>query len=90
MRRLILALACGALIALPALAQQPGGDPNVLDRIDSAVRGFLNRLFGGGESKPGQARTRPDLETKARGGRASRATCGRTGPVNGPGAGGGI
>ena len=59
MRRLILALACGALIALPALAQQPGGEPNVIDRIDGAVRGFLNRMFGGGESKPDQAAPAP-------------------------------
>lgn len=54
MLRLILALDCGALIALPALAQQPGGEPNVIERIDGAVRGFFNRLFGAEENKPGQ------------------------------------
>lgn len=59
MRRLILALACGAFIALPALAQQPGGEPNVIERIDGAVRGFFNRIFGGQESKPAQAAPAP-------------------------------
>jgi hypothetical protein len=64
MRRLIFVLACGALVALPAYSQQPVGEPNVLDRIDSAVRGFFNRLLGGGESKPGQAAPAQTLKPK--------------------------
>ncbi len=59
MRRLILAFACGAFIALPALAQQAGGEPNVIERIDGAVRGFFNRIFGGQENKPVQASPAP-------------------------------
>ena len=55
MRRLILVIACGAFIALPAHAQQPGKDTNVIERIDGAVRDFFNRIFGGQENNPAQA-----------------------------------
>ena len=55
MRRLILALVCGALVALPARAQQPQAEPNPLESIGNAVRGFFNRIFGGGETKPEEA-----------------------------------
>jgi ankyrin repeat protein len=54
MRRLILALMCGALVALPALAQ-PQAEPNPLESIGNAVRGFFNRIFGSEESKPQEA-----------------------------------
>lgn len=59
MRRLIIALACGASIAMPALAQQTGSEPNVIERIDGAVRGFFSRFFSGPESKPVQAAPAP-------------------------------
>ena len=58
MRRLILALVCGALMALPALAQPqdaPQGGENPLESIGNAVRGFFNRIFGGGENKPAES-----------------------------------
>ena len=56
MRRLILALVlvCGAFVALPSLAQTQD-EPNPLESIGNAVRGFFNRIFGGGESKPQEA-----------------------------------
>ena len=60
MRRLILALVCGALVALPSFAQQPQAEPNPLESIGNAVRDFFNRIFGGGESKPAEA---PPVET---------------------------
>jgi ankyrin repeat protein len=44
---------CGALLALPALAQ-PQDEPNPLESIGNAVRDLFNRIFGGGESKPEQ------------------------------------
>lgn len=52
MRGLILAVVCGVLVALPALAQQPQAEPNPLESIGNAVRGFFNRIFGSEESKP--------------------------------------
>lgn len=55
MRKLILALVCGVLIALPAFAQAPQAEPNVLESIGEAVKGFFNRIFGGAESKPEEA-----------------------------------
>jgi hypothetical protein len=55
MRKLILALVCGALVALPALAQTQQDEPNVLESIGDAVRGFFNRIFSGAESKPEEA-----------------------------------
>ena len=68
MRRLILSLACGALLALPVLAQQPGSEPSVLERIDGAVRGFLNSIFGSGENRPGEPaqtpKPKPDAEQR--------------------------
>ena len=55
MRRLILAVACCVLVALPALAQQPQSEPNVLEAIGGAVRGFFSRIFGSGDDQPEQA-----------------------------------
>ena len=52
MRKLILALVCGALVALPALAQQD--EPNPLESIGNAIRGLFDRIFGG-EEKPAEA-----------------------------------
>ena len=52
MRGLILAVVCGVLVALPALAQQSQAEPNPLESIGNAVRGFFNRIFGSEESKP--------------------------------------
>lgn len=52
MRGLTLALLCGALVALPALAQQPQAEPNVFESIGGAVRDFFNRIFSGGEATP--------------------------------------
>ena len=50
MRKLILALVCGALVALPALAQQDEANP--LESIGNAIRGLFDRIFGGAESPP--------------------------------------
>ena len=50
MRRLILALVCGALVALPALAQQD--EPSPLESIGNAIRGLFDRIFGGADSPP--------------------------------------
>jgi hypothetical protein len=61
MRRLILALVlvCGGLVALPSLAQQQDeqrqDEPNPLESIGDAVRGFFNRIFGGADGKPQEA-----------------------------------
>lgn len=52
MRKLILALVCGALVAMPALAQQD--EPNPLESIGNAIRGLFDRIFGG-EEKPAEA-----------------------------------
>ena len=59
MRRLIVAVACGALVALPALAQSPPDEPNVLESIGEAVRGFLNSIFGAEPEKPAEAAKPP-------------------------------
>ena len=62
MRNIILALALGALFAVPAIAQQTAAppaaqpaQPNVVERIDGAVRGFFNRVFGGNKPAPAEA-----------------------------------
>lgn len=71
MRRLILALLCVTLLALPAQAQSPQGEPNVLQNIGEAVRGFINRIFGAGASKPDEparaqpAKPQPDAKSAA-------------------------
>lgn len=54
MRSLIVAVACGAFVALPALAQTPPGEPNVFESIGGAVRGVLESLFGTEPAKPDQ------------------------------------
>ncbi|MBI3370626.1 MAG: ankyrin repeat domain-containing protein [Betaproteobacteria bacterium] len=55
MRSLIVAVACGALVALPAFAQSPPDEPNVLESIGGAVRGLLNSIFGTEPARQGQA-----------------------------------
>lgn len=48
-------MVCGAFAALPAFAQMPPDEPNVLESIGGAVRGLFNSIFGGEPEKPHQA-----------------------------------
>ena len=86
MRELIIFLAFGALIVHPALAQQPGGEPNVIERIDGAVRGFFSRYFKGEEGRQGQAAPAPLQTPRPAVDAGPRAARKRPAPVNVSGA----
>lgn len=65
MRSLIVAVACGAFVALPALAQTPPDEPNVFESIGGAVKGFLDSIFGAEPAKPDREASREAAQPPA-------------------------
>ena len=45
--------------AFAAAAQQPGAQPDLIERIGEGVKGFFNRMFGAPERKPAALPQRP-------------------------------